>query len=424
MQNWVKKQVLFLGSFFLFIFSLLGAEPLTFKIRGEAGILMNAETGVVLFEHQSNLPFFPASTTKIATALYALKLRGEDLGLMVQAEQEILVTQTQEAKRKSKHTLPPYLLEPDGMHIGIKKDEILSLRTLLEGMLIPSGNDAANVIAHALGPTIPLFMDGLNAFVKEIGCENTRFLNPHGLHDPLHQTTAKDLAVLTSKALKNPVFCEIVSQTRFSRPKTNKQPSATFLQTNRLLRPGKYYYAKAIGVKTGYHAKAKKTFVGAARSDGRTLIAVLLGYEDRNAIFEDAAKLFETAFNQPKVQRVFFKEGPQNFKLELPQANGSIQTHLLHPLTLEYYSAEDPKVKCHLYWHSLSLPVMKDQEVGELHLISAKGELLKRGQLLSIQEVGLTWPHNWLAYFSSIPTLWILIGLLGLVLIVWFWKKR
>ena len=196
------------------------------------------------------------------------------------------------------------------------------MRTLLEGMMVVSGNDAANVIAQGIGPSIPGFMDELNAHLKQIGCTQTRFLNPHGLHDPNHQTTAYDLALMTAEALKNPVFCEIVSKPRFIRPKTNKQEATALLQSNRLLRPGKYYYSKAIGVKTGYHSKAKSTFVAASKWEGRTLIAVLMGYKERGEMFEDAIQLFEKAFNQPRVQRRYLKAGPQTFSLKfLMEAN-------------------------------------------------------------------------------------------------------
>jgi D-alanyl-D-alanine carboxypeptidase (penicillin-binding protein 5/6) len=416
------KGFLFLG---ICISFYLSAEPLKFEIRGESALLMNAQSGAILFEHRAYVSRYPASTTKIATALYTLKLKGDDLDGDITAEQESIASISQEAKRKANYAYPAaYWQEPDGTHIGIKKGEILSLRVLLHGLLIASGNDAASVIAHALGPTIPTFMTNLNAYLKEIGCKNTHYRNPHGLHDPNHQTTAYDLAVMARVALKYPVFCDIVSQTRFLRPKTNKQAATTLLQSNRLLRPGKFYYAKAIGIKTGYHAKAQKCFVGAARVNGRTLIVVLLGYKDRNAIFEDAIKLFEAAFNQPKVQRVFLKGGPQTFKLDLPHANTQIQTYLTEPLNLEYYPAEDPQAKCLLYWQSLSLPVSKNQQVGELHLVSATGEILKKAPLLAAEEVQLAWPHNWWAFLSSLPWLLIFAVIIVIIVLVIIWKRK
>lgn len=398
------------------------AEPLKIEIQGQAALLINADSGAILFAREEFTSYYPASTTKIATALYALKLKGSALDMPIVAEQESIGTMTQEAKIRCNFTQPPYRLEPDGTHIGIKKGEILTLHDLLKGMLIASGNDASNVIAQALGPSIPKFMEGLNSYLEEIGCRHTHFCNPHGLHDPKHMSTAYDLALITRKALKNSVFCEIVSQPRFMRPKTNKQAAATFLQGNRLIRAGKFYYSKAIGVKTGYHAKAKNTFVGAAQADGRTLIVVLLGYHDRSVLFQDAIKLFEAAFKQPKVKRLFLKSGPQSFTQTLPRASRSLQTYLSEPLSLDYYPAEDPGAKCLLYWQTLSLPISKDQVVGELHLISAEGKILKKTILQATEEVGLAWPYSWLALMPPLSRLLVgifVLAAVGLPIVLW-----
>ena len=421
-----KSLILKLGCLNFLISFYLSSEPLKFDIQGDAAILMNAQSGIILFEHRATIPLYPASTTKVATALYVLKSHAQALEMSIVAEQESLATVCHKAKSESNYTLPAYWLESDGMHIGIKKGEIFTLLDLLKGLLIASGNDAANVIAQALGPTIPTFMEGVNSYLKEIGCQQTKFCNPHGLHHPHHQTTAYDLALMTREALKYPIFCDIVSQTRFIRPKTNKQAATTILQTNRLIRPGKLYYPKAIGVKTGYHAKAKKTLIGAARVDGRTLIVVLLGYQDRNALYEDAIKLFETAFNQPKVQRVFLKSGLQNFQLELPRAHRPVQAYLSESLSLDYYPAEDPRVKGFLYWQPLSLPVLKDQHVGEVQLIGEDGFILKQVPLRAAEEVKLVFPYSWLAVLSSLHWLLIAGGVIMIIVIAIvsiLWKR-
>lgn len=394
-------------------------DPLQFNPRGKAALLMNADSGKILYEHQAYTPHYPASTTKIATALYALKLRGDDLDMLIEAQRDSLAMLSHENKRKRNYQGgAAYWLEENSMHIGIKPGEIFSLRDLLQATLISSGDDAANVIAQDLGPTVPVFMEGVNAYLKELGCMRTLFTNPHGLHDSRHETTPYDLALMMREALKHPVFCEMVSQTRFIRPKTNKQESSTLLQTNRLLRPGKLYYAKAIGGKTGYHSLAKKTFVGAARHHGRTLIVVLMGYDDRDALFEDAISLFEMAFNQPKVQRTFLKEGPQAFVLDLPNANRSLTTYLEEPLTLQYYPAEDPQAKCLLQWESLTLPVEKDQQVAELRLVTSNGDVLKLAPLLAAEEVTLLWSHRWLVPLSLAG------GLIVLFFLVLLLKRR
>ncbi len=414
------------GGFALLFPYFLLAEPLKFTIQGEKALLMNADSGAILFEKEGNTPCYPASTTKVATALYALHLKGEELNMNmpIEAEKESLLSLSQEAKAKSSYKASSYWLEPDGMHMGIKTGEILSLHDLLKGMLIHSANDAANVIAQALGPSIPTFMDGLNAYLQTLGCQQTFFRNPHGLHDPQHVTTAYDLALITKEALQNPLFAEIVAQTRFLRPKTNKQAATALLQTNRLLRPGKFYYPKAIGVKTGYHAKARKTFIGAARSEGRTLILVLLGYPNQSLLFKEAIQLFETAFNQPKVRHFYLKKGTQPFTQTLPDGEPSLTTYLAEDLSLDYYPAEDPEAKCFLYWHSLALPLSQDQIVGEVRLISGKGQILKTVPLLAERSVQrISFFHRLFSFYSS----WwasLILGSVGAILIFFFVRKK
>jgi len=393
----------------------LFTEPLHFTLDCEAALLMNASNGKILFEKESEKKLFPASTTKIATALYVLKFHSDLLDTKFKVEQECIGTLTQEKKSALKYvSKAAFSLEPDATHIQLKVDEEMTLLNLLEGMLIPSGNDAANVIAHAIGPTVPVFMDKLNTYLKDIGCLNTVFYNPHGLHHPDHQTTAYDLALLSREALKESVFCDIVKQVQVMRPKTNKQAAYPLLQGNRLLRAGPFYYSKAIGVKTGYHSKSRHTFVGAAQFEGRTLIAVLLGYKDRKKTFADAKKMFETAFNQPKITRTFLKAGEQPFSKEIEQASKPLKTKLNEPLTLDYYPAEDPHAKCLLYWQLPSLPIDEGQLVGELHLVSKEGVVLKKTNLLAAEAVA----RHWLYQFTTLPFL-VGLGAIFLFLIVY-----
>jgi len=413
---------LFLIGSLLLSFSFLIADPLELSLAGESVLLMNAESGLILFEKEAHMLRYPASTTKIATALYILKLKGEDLNDLIVAEQDCLTILTEEAKKKANYQIPPYRLEPDGTHISLKTGEQMALYDLMHGLMIASGNDAANVIAHFLGPTVPKFMEGMNAYLRSLGCQQTTLYNPHGLHYPQHQTTAYDLALMTKEALKNKLFRQIVSQVRFARPKTNKQAATTLLQGNRLLRPGKFYYSKAIGVKTGYHSKAKNNLVAAAESQGRLLIAVMMGYRERATMFEEAVKLFETAFNQPKVQRQFLAQGPQAFTQLFLEGQTPLKTYLSEPVVLSYYPAEDPKPKCLLYWHALSLPLLKDQQVGEIHLVSAHGDILQKVPLLALEEVPLKWFPHIKRLLSSSWLLWVSISVI--VLTTWLLLKR
>ena len=391
--------------YFLAAVSYLSAEPLSLSVNAESAILMNADTGVILYEKNARSLQYPASITKIATAAYVLKIRGDQLDEILVADQDSVAAVTSEAKRRANYTLPAYWLEHGGTHIGIKKGEELSLRDLLFGMMVASGNDASNVIAQHIGKTIPVFMANLNTYVKELGCENTAFCNPHGLHHPKHQTTAYDMALITKEALKNPMFCKIVSSTQYTRPKTNKQESTTLVQTNRLLRKGKYYYPKAIGVKTGTTSQAYCTLVAAAKHNDRTLIAVVLKSKESEDRWLDSIKMFEAAFNQAKVQRVLLKKGSQKFTLDLPGAAKPIQTYIQKDVSIEYYPAEEPKVKCLLYWDSLTLPIAQKQRVGELRLQGSNGRIIQTVPLFAKEEVKSTWLFWFKNLFGGFPIL-------------------
>lgn len=405
------------------------AAPLAISVQAESAILINGETGAVLYEKNPHTLQYPASITKIATAALALKLYKDNLENRVIAENDAVVCISEEERRSSKYTVPAYWLVPGGSHIGIKKGEELSLRDLLYGMMVASGNDAANVIAHHVGDNIPNFMASLNLYLKEMGCQNTVFYNPHGLHHPNHQTTAYDMARITQVTLQNPTFRQIVSTVRYTRPKTNKQPSATLVQTNRLLKTGKYFYPKAIGVKTGYTSNAQHTLVAAAEHDNRLLIAVLLKCKERENIFKDAIKMFETAFNQPKVQRILMKAGPQKFSIELPGAKNLLTTYLAEDLALSYYPAEEPKMKCLLYWNSIVLPVKKDQVVGEIRLLSEDDQTIKSIPLYASEDVSARWwwsLRERLNIFKESSSVWkglvfvAVLSTLGLI----FWRMR
>lgn len=411
-----------------FCISTAKAQPLALNVKAEAAILMNADTGAILYEKNAHTLLYPASITKIATSIYSLHKKGDQLDTKITADQDAIGSVSEEVKRRANYSTPSYILVSGGSHIGIKKGEILSLRDLLFGMMIASGNDASNVIAQHVGGTIPQFMEEVNSYLKQIGCLSTTFQNPHGLHHPKHQTTAYDMAILTKEALKNPHFREIVSTVRYTRPKTNKQEASTLVQTNRLLRSGKLYYPKAIGVKTGYHTPAQNTLVAAAKDGDRTLIAVLLKAEDRKEMFTDAVKIFEAAFSQPKIQRTLLKEGPQKFTLEIPGANQVLTTMLSENITLDYYPAEEVKIKCLLSWDkNLQMPILKDQRVGELVFQFDNGTVWRTVPLYSqvtVEATGWQKVKNFFSGTGNKSTYFKGIGVLVFIIFVGFFALQ
>lgn len=369
----------------------LSAKHLQVELNADAAILMNADSGAILFEKNSRKQYFPASTTKIATALYTLSKADLQLEKIIVADRESLASITPKAKSLSNYAVPAYWLDTDGTHIGIKNEEQISLHDLLYGMLVASGNDAANLIAKEIGGTIPNFVQELNAYLKELGCQDTLFYNPHGLHHPKHLTTAFDMALIAKEALNYPLFQKIVISERFMRPKTNKQAAFPLMQTNHLVRKGKpAFYNKAIGIKTGYVAAAQHTLVAAAREGDRTLIGVVFKCKNKQDSFNAAIKLFEAAFNQPKVERLLLKKGQEYF-FKMPGAVKPIQGILAEDLSIEYYPAEEPALAGEVRWREFTLPVTKGQIVADIRIIDAGGEIIRMVPLLAAETVKKSW---------------------------------
>lgn len=370
-------------------------SPLEVSVNAEAAILINAHSGAILYEKNSHTPHYPASITKIATTLYALQEKGDHLKSVIAAEQEAIASISGEAKKKSNYKTPSYWIEHASSHMGIKKGEEFTLKDLLYGVMVVSANDASNVIAQYVGGTIPQFVSGLNNFLKTLGCQETHFTNPHGLHHPKHQTTAYDMAIITREAMKDPFFRELASAVKFIRPKTNKQEATVMLQKNRLLRTGRYYYPKAIGVKTGYTSIARHTLVAAAKQNDRELIAVLLKCDEGGDTYRDAIALFDAAFKESKIQKTVLNEGVQKFVCNIKEGNIPLKTYSKVPLVYEYYPSEEPVFKCFLKWHELQLPIAKDQEVGEVTLKTTQGDILQTIGLYAQEDIKETW-MQWL----------------------------
>jgi D-alanyl-D-alanine carboxypeptidase (penicillin-binding protein 5/6) len=226
-------------------------------ISAPAAILVDADTGQVLWEKNADKKMYPASTTKIMTGLLLAERTTQD---QVMTCMDPTVVQ----------------VEPSSLHV--KPWEKFKSQELLRGFLLRSGNDAGQMIAHCLAGSVPKFAVLMNERAKEIGATNTHFVNPHGLHDPQHYTTARDLAKIAIVAMRNPRFEDAVgTPSRIIERSINKQDSRITAKVK------KYYYDKfpgADGVKTGYTRKAGHCFVGSATRDGRRLLSVVLDAPD------------------------------------------------------------------------------------------------------------------------------------------------
>ena len=366
--------------FCILFFSVLTALPLDLKVSARSAILMNADTGAILYEKHAHIPAYPASITKIATAAFILDDKSPSLDQMVTVSKESLRYKSLNGE------VEPHWLETDGTRMGLKKGEILSLEALLHGLMLVSGNDAANVLAESISGSVPQFVREMNLYVRELGCSNTQFCNPHGLHHPEHFTTAYDICLITKRALQIPKFREIVSRTSYWKAKTNKQGPQELKQKNPLIKPGKHFYSRAFGVKTGYTSAAMNTLVAAAEDGGRTLIAVVLGCEKRTDRYEDVIRLFEAAFQEQKEERRFF--GREHlFSREVEGAKVPLRAVLDSDLVISYYPAEEPTCRAFVWWEPSHLPVRKGEKVGEVRICDEKGVLLQKKDLLAKEDL-------------------------------------
>lgn len=232
-------------------------------------VLLDAGSGNILAEKDADTRRPMASTTKIMTALVVLETMSPDTIIRV----------------------PAAAVGVEGSSVYLFAGEEITIRTLLYALLLSSANDAAEALALTVAGSIEAFADQMNRKAAALGLADTHFVNPHGLHDEAHYTTARDLARLTAAALANPAFAEIVASARYSVPQNGTDATRLFLNHNRLLRS----YEGTIGVKTGYTKAAGRCLVSAARRDGLTLIAVTLN--DPND-WRDHTALHDWGFSQ------------------------------------------------------------------------------------------------------------------------------
>ncbi|WP_026893729.1 D-alanyl-D-alanine carboxypeptidase family protein [Clostridiisalibacter paucivorans] len=269
------------------------------NILGKSAILIDAETGNVLYQKDMHKKMYPASTTKIMTAILALE--NSELTDMVTVD------------KKS-----PY--EVDGSHIALEPGEVLSMNDMLHALLIESANDAALVIARHISGSVEEFAKLMNKKAIEIGAKNTNFVNPNGLPDQNHTTTAYDLAMMARYAMQNKTFKKIVSNYKYTIPATEiKGEPRNLFSANRLLYgtgasnkinvDGKVVdikYPDADGIKTGYTDVARNCLVSTAIRGDTRLIAVVLGAEGKN-VYVDTHKLLNYGFDNFVSQRISFK---------------------------------------------------------------------------------------------------------------------
>lgn len=263
------------------------------EIAEETGILMEATTGQVLFDKEMDEIRYPASTTKIMTALLILE-NVKDLSQTVTFTDVITPD-----------------LAPGNSTINAQVGEQLTVEECLYGIMLASANEVCTQMAVYVAGSVENFVSMMNKRAAELGCENTHFVNANGLPDPNHYTTAHDLARILAAAIQNEDFCRISGSASYTIPPTNMTPYSRNLEnSNALIKEGEYHYEGVIAGKTGHTEAAKNTLVTAASRDGMTLVCVVLRSDGENR-FIDTVSLFDYGFNNFHLSPVYWLD-PQN----------------------------------------------------------------------------------------------------------------
>ena len=352
--------------------------------KGEAvyaasAYVMDMDTGAVLYSKNAETKQYPASITKLMTILLALE----------HGSLEDEITFSHDAV---------FSIEPGSAHIAIQEGEILTLEQVLYGIMLRSANECANAAAEYVDGSMEKFAEHMTARAKELGCENTNFVNANGLFDENHYTTAYDMALIAQELLKNETYRSMMSNTYYLIPPTNKQPEERPLhgQHQMLNENSLYYYEPAEGGKTGYTVEAQNTLVTYAKQGDTELIAVVLKCNGAQH-YVDTKTLFEYGFaNYQTVKAFSAADLTQNVAITetYKDKTTTLDTIAVAPasdvyVTIPKNAAIENITKAVDCPESASVPVAVGDKLGTV-VLSLNGEALATVDLTAQKEVKAT----------------------------------
>lgn len=317
--------------------------------------VVEASTLRVLVEQNKDVRLEMASTTKIMTALVVIE--NEDLD--------------------KEFTIPDEAVGVEGSSIYLKSNEIWTIRDLLYGLMLRSGNDAATALAIAVSGSVENFVKSMNDKVSQLGLENTHFENPHGLHADGHYTSAYDLAVISAVAMQNPIFKEIAGCKMYTVQANSSHPTYYFANKNKMLG----IYDGANGIKTGYTKDSGRCLVTAAERNGMQLVGVVLNvYDHYNASAINFDKAFE---NYAPVS--IGKKGDilETLNIEEQNYNLALQNDLVLPLK----DGEIMGMKCCFEINQeLQAPLNANSVIGKMRFYN-DNRLLFSANIVNMEEI-------------------------------------
>ena len=333
------------------------------KVYAAAAVLIESKSGAVLYAKNAEQRRAPASTTKIMTAIVALE-KG-NLNKII--------------------TVSPRAARTGGSTIYLKPGDRLSLKELLEGVMLRSGNDGSMAVAEGVAGSIENFIRLMNLKAKEIGAIKTNFRNPHGLRAPSHYTTALDLALMARYGLADQIFANLVKQRTAVIEWEERRKSVEVRNTNRLL----WYVEGADGVKTGTTNEAGHCLVASATRDQKQLIAVVLNSKDR---WGDSQRLLEYGFQEFDIIKI----------ADSNQAVAKIKIKNGWPRSVNLYPRSDlaavvrkgevqyvaPNIR--VSKNPVSAPLKPGEVLGEIGYLY-RGQLVNKVDLISLKPVRKSW---------------------------------
>lgn len=301
-----KKLIIFIIEFILLFLlfsnnSSYASSDSSLNLSAESAILIDSSTGQTLYSKNEKQQMYPASTTKILAAILAIENCNLD--------------------EKVTASYNAVMAIPSGYsNAEIRVGEELTVKELLEVFLVHSANEAGYILAEHISGTVSNFADLMNAKASELGCLNTHFTNPSGLHDKDHYSTAYDLSLIAKYCMKNTTFRSIVSMVSCTIPATDKHEQRYFSNTNDMLHSkSKYYNEYIIGIKTGYTSQARNCLIAGYKKDGIELISIVLG-APQNASNGLSGKYTDT--------QTLFDYGMNNFSNKIIASKSQVATQV------------------------------------------------------------------------------------------------
>ena len=354
----------------LFIIPAGAYVPSDFELRSEAALLYSRDTDITLYTKNADKRMYPASLTKLMTAALVVEnIPDIDTDTITVSQQNIKDIGT------------------DSSTGGFKADETVTMRQMLQVFLMASANEGALALAEKISGSVDAFVGLMNQKAAALGMNSTHYVNPHGLHDDNHYTTANDLLKLTNYVLSLPHIYDICSTVHYRMAATNKNPERPVTTTNlMMLSTTNVYYKEARGLKTGFTSKAGHCLITTASRGGFSYIAIVMGAPPQNAQgkaqrveFGDCKNLFEWAFNDFVYKTLLLEDEPlDTVKVNLCWENDTVNAVPVKSFAGLFPKSGDASVitkSIKLDAREVDAPVKKGDRLGTVYLSFAGDEI-------------------------------------------------